>query len=121
MAIVALTETVSTAPGIGGVTAALTQNTGLTASTNTYTFNNDGKTMLVCKKGAGACTVTLTTPGTQRGVAIADPTYTLAANTEFQVIGPFPVDMVNDSSGLASVVFSETTGLVVGVLHLGNS
>jgi len=118
VAIVALTETVSTAPGIGGVTAAITQNTGLVATTNSYTFQNDGKTILVCAKGAGACTATLTTPGTVRGVGIADPAYTLAASTNYQVIGPFAVDLANDASGLATVTFSETTGLIVGVVHL---
>lgn len=117
MATVALTQ--HTATGTAGATVAATANTSLTATTNTYTFVNDGKTMLCYEKGAGACTATVTTPGTIRGVAIADPTHTIAASTKGQFAGPFAPDVVNDSNGLCSVVFSETTGLIVYVVSPG--
>lgn len=115
MAIVALTQSVAT--GGAGATVAATANTSLTATTNTYTFFNDGKTMLVYEKGASACTATVTTPGTVRGVAVADPAHTIAASTKGQFAGPWPTDVFNDpATGLCSVVFSETTGLIVYVV-----
>lgn len=115
MAEVALTPAV--APGTGA-TVAVTQASSLTATTNNHTFVNDGRTVLVCAKGASACTVTVATPATVRGVAVAEHTYTLAANTNYQLIGPFPPDVFNDSDGKVSIVFSETTGLIVGTIRL---
>lgn len=118
MAIVALTQVQASGGGGGAVTN--TPNTGLTATTNTYTFQNDGKTLVRCAKtGAGACTVTATTVATARGgIAIADPTYTVPASTGNVTLGPFAPDLFNDASGLCSLVFSETTGLSVEVVSL---
>jgi hypothetical protein len=110
------TFTVSRAPGNGGATVAATQNVPLTA--DTHRFLNDGRTVLSFDKGAGACTVTVTTPGTVRGVAVADPTYTLAASTEDQIIGPFAPDVFNDSDGYVSFAISEQTGITCSVIGL---
>lgn len=103
--------------GTAGPTVALTQRSSLSTS-DTYTFENDGRTLLVVKKGAGASTATVVTPATTRGVAIVDPTYTIAASTEFQVLGPFAPDLCNDSSNKVTISFSEITGLVVSVVRL---
>lgn len=117
MATVALSQ--NTALGGAGSILTATQNSSLVATTNTYTFVNDGKTLLICEKGANACTATVTTPGTQRGIAIADPAFTIAASVKYQILGPFPVDTFNDANGLCSVVFSETTGLIVAAVSTG--
>lgn len=103
--------------GNGGATVAGTQNGSLSTS-DTYRFINTGKEVISFDKGAGACTVTVTTPGTQRGIAIADPTFTVAASTEDQFIGPFSPDVFNDSDGYVSMTFSEITGLTATVVRL---
>lgn len=89
---------------------------GLTA-VDSYTFQNDGRTFLRLKKGAGACNVTLTARATVRGKAVTNPVVALGANTE-AIIGPFPVDLYNDATGLVTVAFSEVTGLSVAVVRM---
>lgn len=103
--------------GPAGATKALTQKASLSTS-DTYTLECDEKTVLVCNKGANACTVTAVTPGNVRGAAIADVTYTLAASVNFQVIGPFPRDLFGDSNGKVTLSFSEVTGLIAVPLRL---
>lgn len=83
---------------------------------DTFQIPNDGRTLLHVKKsGAGACTVTLQTPGTVRGQAIADPTVVVPATTGDRMIGPFPVDLFSDT---LNVTYSEATGLTHAAIHL---
>ncbi len=90
----------------------------LTASTETYKFRNDGNTRLLCEKtGAGACTMTMVTPATLQGRAVADDTVVIAATTGDVVAGPFAPSVYNDSNGDMSITFSETTGLTVAVVQ----
>lgn len=101
-----------------GVTTART-STGLVASTRTYKFRNDGRTFLLFEKtGSGACTVTITTPGTVGGIAIADQTVTVPATTGDVTVGPFPVKLFNDSNGDVQFTVSDTAGLSMAVLRL---
>lgn len=81
---------------------------------------NDGRMFLHFKKsGAGACTVTIVTPGTVAGLAIADLTHSVPATTGDRMIGPFPPDIFNDpSTGMLSFTVSEVTGLTVSRLRL---
>lgn len=91
---------------------------GLT-TTDTYTFPNDGRVFLHVKKsGAGACTVTVVTPGTVRGKAIADATISIPASTGDKMIGPFAPDLYNDANGLVTVSFSDIAGLTAAVVRL---
>lgn len=110
------TFTPSQLTGNGGATVAATQNVPLAA--DTHKFLNDGKTILSFDKGANAATVTVTTPNTVRGVAVADPTYTIAASTEGQYIGPFSPDVFNDSDGYVTFSVSEATGMTCEVIRL---
>jgi hypothetical protein len=114
MAVVTWTPTALS--GNGAATIAATQNVPTTS--DTFRFLNTGKTLLSCDKGAGACTVTATTPASVRGVAVADPTYTVAASTEDQILGPFSPDLFNDSDGYATFAFSEVTGMTVTALQM---
>lgn len=83
-------------------------------ATGTYTFTNDGRTILHCTKvGATDCTVTVTTPGEVDGNAIADPTYTVPAKGGEKWIGPFPVKTYGEE---VTVAFSNATGLSVAVV-----
>lgn len=87
--------------------------------TDTFTFPNDGETFLHVKKsGAGSCNVTIITPGTVDGNAIADLVVVVPATTGDKMIGPFRPEIYNDpTTGLCSVTFSEVTGLTVGVFR----
>lgn len=103
----------------------LVANDGITPSTTSpsaatdYVFRNDGRTWLEVKKtGAGDCTVTVTTPSTQGGLAVADKTDTVAATTGNRRIGPFEPTLFNDSADDVTVQFSEVTGLTVAVLRM---
>lgn len=116
MATVPLTPQV----GTGGSGAALTNVANAQATGNTYTFQNDGKTLLHFEKtGAGSCTVTVTSPATVGGLAVADPTFTVPASTGDVWIGPFRPDLFNDSNGLVSFTVSEATGLTVDIITPG--
>lgn len=101
----------------GGLTATYT-NSGL-LTTNTYKVRNDGKVFLHFKKsGAGACTVTITTPGTSQGLAISDQTVTVEASTGDEFVGPLPPSLFNDDSSDVSFTISDTVGLSIAVLRL---
>lgn len=85
-------------------------------ATDTYQVPNDGKTILHVKKsGAGACTVTLDTPATFRGQAIANPTVSVPATTGDKMIGPFPVDLYGST---LNVTYSEATGLTHAAIRV---
>lgn len=102
--------------GNGNATIAATQNVPLAA--DTHYFPNTGREFLRFDKGASAATLTVVTGGNVRGVAIADPTYTIAANTEAQYVGPFSPDLFNDpATGLVSFTISEQTGMTCEVVR----
>lgn len=113
MAVVALAPQT---PTVDGVTPTYT---GSLSTSNTYTFPNDGRTFLHVKKsGAGACVATIATPAEVDGNAIADKTVTIPATTGDKLIGPFPPRTFTNADGVATVSFSEITGLTVAVLQL---
>lgn len=64
---------------------------------------------------ATATTVTLVTPGTVEGLAIADRPYTVAAGAERWI----PVgDLYRDrATGLASITYSKVTSLTIGAVR----
>ncbi|MGH3029274.1 MAG: hypothetical protein ACRDNE_00630 [Gaiellaceae bacterium] len=112
MATVVLTTEEITRAGIDATDTAMD-------AADTYKVNNDGRTYLHFKKsGAGACTVTITTPGTVDGQAIADRTVNVPATTGDVRTGPFPRDVYNDGSGQLTFAVSEATGLTCAVLRL---
>lgn len=84
------------------------------------TFTPDDRTFLHVKNGSGgAITVTVVTPGTFRGQAIADYSVSVPATTGDRMIGPFPAEVFADpSTGLASITYSGVTSLTVGILRL---
>jgi hypothetical protein len=97
----------------GGLTPA---SQGALTVVDTYTFPNDGRTYLYITKGANAGNVTIITPGTVRGLAIADKVVAMTPNDK-TLVGPFAPDLYNDATGLVSVTFSEITGLTVAVVR----
>lgn len=82
-------------------------------------FPNDGSTYveIVNSSGANAYTVTFTSPATVEGVAIADPTVSVAVSSRKKV-GPFPVGVFNNTSGRVAVGYTGSapaTDLTIGV------
>lgn len=88
-------------------------------------FINNGKTFLRVKNGSGGdITVTIDTPGTVSGLAIADLVVTVKATgdangLDFQDIGPFDTNF-NQSDGYVWAVFSAVTDILVGAYRLAN-
>lgn len=109
-------------PTIQEITTAsngLTPSYAAGSATETYLIPNNGAVFLHVKKtGLGDCTVTVPTPGTVAGLAIADYTATVLATVGDKLIGPFPPQIFNDAAGQISVTFSEVTGLTFAVLRL---
>lgn len=91
--------------------------TGSLSTSNTYQVSNDGHVFLHVKKtGAGACNVTVQTPGQVDGLDIADLVVSVPATTGDKLIGPFPVSVYGST---LNVTFSEITGLTVAALRFG--
>lgn len=81
-------------------------------------FPNDGHTMLWIENGSGSpLTVTIVTPGTIDGQAVSDRDVTIADGA-IKVIGPFPRNVYNDSDGLVTVEFDETTSVTAAAISV---
>ena len=93
--------------------------TGSLSTENTYQVRNNGGVILHFKKaGAGACNVTIVTPVTVGGLAVAEQIVEVAASTGDEFIGPFPPNIYNNGDHDIEFSCSEVTGLTVAVLHL---
>lgn len=80
-------------------------------------FQNDGRMFLLVKNGAGApITVTIQTPTTVDGLAVADQTI-VVTNGEQRMIGPFPPNLYN-TDGFVYVDYSSGTTVTAAVLRL---
>lgn len=88
-------------------------------ATDTYTFSNDGRTVLFfINAGASSATITVTSTITIDGQAVADRTYTLPNNSIVQPLGPFNTSVYNDSSDLVTFSNDLATGVTVGVVRI---
>ncbi|QTD96970.1 hypothetical protein [Streptomyces cyanogenus] len=90
------------------------------AATNGDTAACGSGTFLYVKNtNASACTVTLTTPGQIDGrLAVADSTFSVAANTGIGVI-PLIYNLYADpTTGLATITYSVTSGVSVAVVRV---
>lgn len=86
-------------------------------TTNTYEVRNDGKTLLHVKNGGTVATiVTLVSPGTVGGLAIADKTVSVAAGVD-TFIGKLPPGIYNDTGSNVSVSFSIDTLVTAAALR----
>lgn len=80
-------------------------------------FANNGRMFLHVKNGAGSdITVTVTTPNTVDGLAIADQDIVVTAGEE-RMIGPFPPGIYN-SDGNVLVDYSSGTSVTAALLRL---
>lgn len=81
-------------------------------------FPNNGKTFLIVTNGAGApITVTVQTPRTVDGLAVAEYTNTVT-NATTEIFGPFPVDTFNQADGTVYVDWSSATSITFEAFSL---
>lgn len=81
-------------------------------------FANTGREFVRIDNGGGsAVTVTVTTPQTVDGLAVADRTVSVPAG-ETRLVGPFPTANYNDASGRVQLAYSGVTSVTVAALHL---
>lgn len=102
-----------------------TQASGLlapsfSAANASDTFVPDDRTFIWCTNtNASTRTITLTTPATSRGLAVADPVNTIAATTGILVFGPLPADLYADpTTGFCTVTPSATAGVSYAVIRI---
>ena len=79
---------------------AVTRTALATADTYQVLLSPGGTVINWVKTGAGAATITITTPNTVDGLAIADRTITVAATTGDVVAEFFPEDYANGDGDL---------------------
>lgn len=92
---------------------------GALSAADTYKVPNNGRTFLHFRKaGAGACTVTITTPRTIDSLAVAEHTVNVPATTGDVLIGPFEADTFNDVDDKISFTLSDVVGLTLAVLTI---
>lgn len=88
------------------------------ATGNTYKVNNNGRTLLHFKKsGAGAANVTIETPKTIKGYAVADQVIVVPATTGDIMMAPIDMDLFSDGNGQVNFTTDEGTGLTVAALR----
>ena len=93
--------------------------TGSLSAANTYLVRNSGRVALHFKKSAAVdCVVTIQTPATVGGLAVAEQTCTVPATSGDKMIGPFPPRIYNDGSGDLKFTLSDVDGVTVAVVEL---
>lgn len=94
---------------------------GVAANVGGDTFVNSGQEVLVIKNGSGAgITLTVVTPATVDGLAVADLTASIGAGAT-RMIGPFPPGTYNDTlanGGIVSLTYSAVTSVAVAVVKV---
>ena len=80
---------------------------------------NDGNVFLHFKNTNGATRdITVITPGTVYGLAVADLVVTIAITTGDRMIGPLPPAIFNQSDGSVHFNVSATAGVTVAVVRM---
>lgn len=86
-----------TRAGVSALTAADT----VPHTTDGAKFSNDGAVQLLIRNtGAGAHSVTVQTPRTEEGLAVAELTVGPMAAGDVWLVGPFPPETFNQQSGV---------------------
>ena len=81
-----------------------------------FLFPNSGRELVLVKKGAAAVNVTVETGATFDGLALAERTVAVAANTD-RVLGPFKPGIYNDSDGKVALQFDAAAAISVAVIR----
>lgn len=86
---------------------------------NNYKVRNNGRVLLYfAKVGAGAANITIATPKTVGGLAVAEQGFVVPATTGKVWAGPFPADIYNDVSGDLDIVTDEGTSITVEAVQI---
>lgn len=86
-----------------------------------HMFKNDGEHMFLhVKNDITPFTLTIQTPQTVDGLAVAEKTVSIGTSEE-QFVGPFPVRTYNQASDLVYVDYSNVTDGTVAALRLPRS
>ena len=98
--------------------AGITVSRTAIATGNTHQVKNDGSVIMnFLKSGAGVATITIVTPETRDGLAVADRTIAVPASTGDVAAGPFSGVTYNNSSGDLEFTTNEGTGLTCAVFR----
>lgn len=99
-------------------------NSGITPSYNAATvtdgdaFTNDGNTFIHVLNAGAEKTLTIQTPVTVGGIAVAEVTVTIPATTGTKLIGPFETTIFNQSDGRVYLDWSAVTGVTFAVVKM---
>jgi len=87
--------------------------------TDGHFFYNDGRTILFIKDTAATPTVTIYTPGTVDGLAVADRTIVLVNHATVGIfVGPFPPSIYNYSDGSVRLIVSAEATCTYGCFRM---
>lgn len=117
----AYTELTVQTPKITGVIPANVAATG----TDGNRFKNTGRefVMITNNGTVNPCVVTILTPQTTHGLTIQDPTVSVAKDDVIKIIGPFPVEVYNNSPGDTDenevyIEYDQVTNVAVSVFRV---
>lgn len=89
------------------------------ANVDGHSVPNTGQMFLVVKNtNASTCTVTIQTPKTVDGLAVAEMTFDVAQD-EIQIVGLFPTSTFNQSGGVIYADFSAVTDVSIAAYRVG--
>ena len=89
------------------------------ATADNYICRNNGRVILhFIKEGANPATITIVTPKTLGGLALAEQTFVVQAAGGVEFAGPFDPDVYNDPSGDMDISTSEETDITVQALQI---
>ncbi len=108
--VLALTQAAPTGVAAVPITMAIADN---------YKARNNGRVLLhFVKTGAGNANITIITPKTVGGLAVAEQVFVVPATTGDVYAGPFPADIYNDVSGDLDASTDEDTGITVEAIQI---
>lgn len=87
------------------------------ANVDGHTIINSGKTLLHVKNGSGgSINVTIATPGSADGLALADRVVAVAAGAE-KIIGRLNPSVYNNANGKITATFSAVSSVTVAAIE----
>lgn len=97
----------------------LTPSYGAVDQANGNQFQNTGREILHVKNSNAATrTLTISTPGNVDGLAVADATFVIPANTGDKFIGPLPPAVYSQIDGNVYLDWDASAGVTIAVLRL---
>lgn len=88
------------------------------ANVDGNSIHGDGKTFLHVKNAGAQITVTVQTPATVSGLAVAEQVVIIPATTGDKMLGPFPANTYNQVDGDVYVDYSSVTTVTVAALRM---